>query len=836
MVSRSLRGRRATTASATRGGAPPRALLDSRAARALVAHQHRTAAGLFALLVLAYLWPALIGGRVLVPTALLQLEMPWAASAPARAARWANGELVDVILSYYPWTAIARAFIHAGTFPAWNPYAFAGTPLFANVQIAWASPFSIPLWILPLPYAFGVAAALKLWVAGFGTYLLSRELRLGFWAGIVAGTSFALCAFNVEWLSHGVFVSVAALLPWSIWLTERIVRHGRGSDGLALTAAIAVALTGGHPGTQAHLLAATVLYALMRLALAGPQAWRQRLARAGLVGAAVVLGGLLTAALLLPGEQAAQDTVGALARQHGSPSFLSSRLTPDTLRTALFPDWWGRPSEHRLMGPATYHERTFYAGAAALVLAAISLLSPGGWRRKAPFCLLGVLGAAVALRTPGLWDLAIDLPVLERVQNGRALLLSLFAVALLAGFGVQALLDSAVPRRRVAAVLGASLAAAAIAIALLPPGHDALPSALEEMLRRGRDEASAAAIALASVGWWTLLAGATGVAALAVVRNRTRRGLAGGALALLVALDMLHFAHGYQPMGPEATIVPGRTPAIAYLQQHVGDARIAGVASNVWTVPADWSSIYGLRDVRGYDQPAPTQRWFHLWRVLDPSAATPYTLSSLSPAGPKLLGMLGARYVIAPAEARLRLAGLKLAYHGRDASVFENRLAMPRAIVARRVEVAADEDGEAAALADPSFDPRTDALVRSDELPPGMDAPGAGAGSVRIVVNRNARVTLRATLRHDGVVVLGDQWAPGWSVTVDGRPARALQADVVLRGVVVPAGRHEIVWRYRVPGLRAGAALSGLGLLVALGWAGVLVVRARRARRPVAQR
>ena len=466
------------------------------------------------------------------------------------------------------------------------------------------------------------------------------------------------------------------------------------------------------------------------------------------------------------------------------------------------------------------------------MLAAIALATSGGWRRKAPFALLGALGVAVALRTPGLWNLVIELPVLERVQNGRALLLFLFAIALLAGFGVQALLDAAVPRRHMTAVLGVGLLATVAAVASLPAGDDALGGALAEMARRGGGSASAAAVALASVGWWILLAGATGLAALAAVRNPQRRRLAGGALALLVALDMLHFAHGYQPMGPEATIVPGRTPAIAFLQRHADGARIAGVSAtpDAWTLPADWSSTYGLRDVRGYDQPYPTARWFRLWRILDTSSTTPYALASLSRDAPKVLGLLGARYLIAPPGARIGLDGFEPAYDGPDATVLANRLTMPRAIVARRVTIAADEDGEVAAIADPSFDPRTDAVLRDDELPP-AGGPTAGAGSVRVVEERNAHVTLRATLEQPSLVVLGDQWAPGWSVAIDGRPARALQADMVLRGVVVPAGRHEVVWSYRVPGLRAGAALSGAGLLAVIAWAGALVVRSRRRRR-----
>lgn len=830
MASRSLRGRRATAATATRGGAAPRAVRRSRAFAALIAHEHRTAAALFALLALAYLWPALLPGHALSPTALLQLEVPWAASMPAGAARHLNGDLADVPLSYYPWTVLARSFVRAGAFPAWNPYAFAGTPLFANVQMAWASPFSLPLWILPLPWAFGVAAALKLWAAGFGAYLLARELRLGFWAGIVCGTSFALCAFDVMWLSHGVFVSVSALLPWSLWLTERVVRRGRGADGLALAAVLAAALAGGHPGTQVHLLAATVLYALARIALGGPASTQERLRRAGIVGAALALAALLTAVLLLPGERTAQDTVGALARQHGSPGFASSTLTPGALRTALFPDWWGRPSEQLAGGPANYRERTFYAGAVALVLAAIAVATAGGWRRKAPFALLAALGAAVALRTPGLWDLVIHLPAFDRIQNGRALLLFQLGVAVLAGFGVQALRDAAIPRARLVAVLATALLAALLAMVGLPAGDAS--GALGQLVRRGGAAATPAAVALASVGWWLLLAGATGAVALAVLRRPQRRPLLVAALAVLAAADMLHFAHGFQPMGPTATIVPRRTPAIAFLQRNAGDARIAGVSARPqdWTLPADWSTTYGLRDIRGYDQPYPTTRYFRLWRLMDPGSVTPYQLASLSAGAPRVLGVLGARYLIAPPGTQLRLPHLRIAYDGPDARVYANGLAMPRAIVARRVAVAADEDAELAAVGAASFDPRADAVVRGVDLPRAPAALGPHDGTVRVAAADDARVTLRATLARRGLVVLDDQWAPGWRVTIDGRPAPVVRTDVLLRGVVVPPGSHEIVWSYRVPGLRAGGALSALGLLLALAWAGLLIRRAARSR------
>ncbi|MFL6246199.1 MAG: YfhO family protein [Thermoanaerobaculia bacterium] len=73
-----------------------------------------------------------------------------------------------------------------------------------------------------------------------------------------------------------------------------------------------------------------------------------------------------------------------------------------------------------------------------------------------------------------------------------------------------------------------------------------------------------------------------------------------------------------------------------------------------------------------------------------------------------------------------------------------------------------------------------------------------------------ARVTINAP--SDGIVVLRQQIARGWRVTVDGKPASALAIDGIFRGVNVAKGRHEIVWTYRPPSLYLGAAMTILTL------------------------
>ena len=196
--------------------------------RALVEHPTLSAALLFALLVLVYLWPVLLGGKVFSPDAVLYKIPPWQPYRPADVASFENYLLADVPLVVRPWHELMRELLRAGTFPAWNPHVLTGVSFFSNPQTGLFSPFSLPLWILPFTYAFGVVAALKLWAAALGTYLLVRELRLGFLPGLLAGVAFAFCSMNVMWLMPEAVPAVVVMLPWMLWLVERLARGTAG--------------------------------------------------------------------------------------------------------------------------------------------------------------------------------------------------------------------------------------------------------------------------------------------------------------------------------------------------------------------------------------------------------------------------------------------------------------------------------------------------------------------------------------------------------------------------------------------------------------------------------
>jgi hypothetical protein len=806
----------------------------ARGARSLTRHPHRAAAALLGLLVLAYLWPVLLGGKVLSPAALLYELRPWAGAVrpPPDLHSYLNEELVDVPTAIYPWRFFARAMLHAGTFPAWNPHVFAGAPFYPNPANGLFSPFSLPQWILSLNYGIGVGAALKLWAAGFGCYLLARELRLGLLPGLLAGVGFAFSALNVVWLTHESLPAVAAMLPWMVWLVERIFRGGRLGSAVGLAAVTAAAIGGGHAGMQVHVLTATGLYALLRAA-----PWRggaeraARLRALAFAGGGLAVGTLLMAAILVPEVLSSRDTIGTVARHGGHGTLPGTFLPFETIKTAVFPDWWGRPSAIEVGGPANYNERTFYAGVVTLALACAGLLAPGGWRRKGPFLLFAVLGLAIPLHAPVVYWLATHLPVLSEVQSQRLHFLYAFGTAMLAAFGLQAVLERPAQRRWLAVPLGA-LALGAIALAL---GGGDLGRVTRHFLT-GAAVHSRAGVAATSVVWLLLLAGlGVGAALLALRRWSRRRSWIAAAVVLLAALDMLHFAHGFQPMGPASKVFPPRTGAIAYLQRHAREGRVAGYAEALgW----EWSGTYGLDDVRGYEPPQPSVRFFDLWHAAEPVQTNwqPLSIDSLNTGTLRLVSLLGARWLLLERVrgARVPVAGMRaldVRYRGRGETVVENPNALPRSLVATRVAESGGEAQTRAMLLGDAFDARGTAVVERDQ--PGVAALAEAPpvhGTAAVTHETDASVTLRATLDRRGLVLLDDSLADGWSVRVDGRPATVVRADDVLRGVVVGPGRHEMRWSYAVPGLRAGAALS-LVALALLGAAGIVLVRARRAAR-----
>jgi hypothetical protein len=209
------------------------------------------------------------------------------------------------------------------------------------------------------------------------------------------------------------------------------------------------------------------------------------------------------------------------------------------------------------------------------------------------------------------------------------------------------------------------------------------------------------------------------------------------------------------------------------------------------------------------------------------------------PRHPRLLDMASVRYLAAPRDPLFRLApelaalldswppGEPVAGSGADPGleVRVNRGALPRAYVVDGVRPAASEAEASRAIVAPDFDPGREVVLEGAEV----SRPSSGnLVAASIETYEPERVLIRTNGSADGVLVLTDTWAPGWTATVDGREVPVRPANLLFRGVPVPAGSHVVEFAYRTPGFRTGAIAAALALPILL--AAPLLLRGIRGR------
>lgn len=220
------------------------------------------------------------------------------------------------------------------------------------------------------------------------------------------------------------------------------------------------------------------------------------------------------------------------------------------------------------------------------------------------------------------------------------------------------------------------------------------------------------------------------------------------------------------------------------------------------------------------------------------------------------LRLLGTEYLVLPESSQPRFAspleaGGRSAAWPEDTKVWRLGRTLPRAWIVHEIETLPplpfplrieSVDARTRQVLYPGGKPRDfsrQAIVETHESVADWRAelsPASGTESCRISTYEPARIVIEATLTRPGLVVLSDAWFPGWEATVQTRGASATQpatihrTNRVLRGVLLPSGRHTVEMRYRPKSFTRGAAISGAswGLLAILGL--LLSTQRRRGR------
>ncbi|CAA9502434.1 MAG: hypothetical protein AVDCRST_MAG30-1992 [uncultured Solirubrobacteraceae bacterium] len=797
------------------------------------------AALLLAGLSLLFVSPALLPGKVLSNSDSFWFKAPWAAGKPASLERVANPEFDDAPSQMHPFARYASG--NLPDVPLWNPHISSGRPFLADMQSAIFSPFQIPTYLFGFWSALALIAALKLWVASFGAFLLARSAGIGLGGSLAGGIVYGFNLWLVCWLSYP-HASVWALVPWLALLAGRMAQRPTRRTGVALAVVVGAAFTSGHPETSFHAIGVACVAAFGWGLLVRRREGRPLRPALLAFAASLAAGGALAALVLAPFLELLVNSADIRQR---SGTAKDAKLPLKYLLGAFLPGQWGKPTQTPL--DLFLLARAVYIGALPLMLiAAALLLRPT--RARLAIAGAGAACLMVVFGIPPVFDLVVLVPPFSSGHNTRLIALAMLCAALLAAYGLDDLLERRGTARLRGAVLGAGGVLFVLPIAYIVlrgrTSFDALPAALDAALDLADPSASGTASVGAIVRGAGLLiwiaVGAAALAILAVAVRGTRRPavLAGVALALMFA-DLARAGMGYNPAIDRELAEQPATPAIRLLERASPERFVS-----TGDIPQNTISMtHGLFDASGYDLPV-ERRYDTFWRSrLSPEfpsqtgylAGIPLSLPKVDAERVRTLRLLGVRHILQPpTDPPLRVPGLELVHPGPDARVYRLAETNPRAVVVGAQVAARDDEAALAALTGRAFDAQRAAVV--EETLRGVPAvaegsvppPPAGRATVRPTEEADA-VEVGVSAERAGLLVLSDAYAPGWKAEVDGRPAKVERVNYVMRGVRVPAGTSDVRFTYEPLSWRIGWIVS---LLTLLGLAAVALWPARHRSAP----
>lgn len=159
----------------------------------------------------------------------------------------------------------------------------------------------------------------------------------------------------------------------------------------------------------------------------------------------------------------------------------------------------------------------------------------------------------------------------------------------------------------------------------------------------------------------------------------------------------------------------------------------------------------------------------------------------------------------------LVLGNYRLIYSG-DVKIYENLDVLPRAFLLPSWTWQPDLEAALEATQQPGFAfGETAVLLGSGENHTGRFDSEASA---TITKYEPERVVIETAHSQQALLLLSDVYYPGWQVWVDGQQVEIVQVDGPFRGVLLPAGAHEVVFDFAPRSFELGWMITAVGLLL----------------------
>ena len=285
----------------------------------------------------------------------------------------------------------------------------------------------------------------------------------------------------------------------------------------------------------------------------------------------------------------------------------------------------------------------------------------------------------------------------------------------------------------------------------------------------------------------------------------------------LVILDLWRVdKRHYDPQeGQPEQNVFAKTDVVDYIKQDKNLFRVVDLSNN----PANWWAYHFIESVHGYSS-AKLRVYQDMLDIAGPGSGKEPAPGNSTIANPFLWNLLNVHYIVSdrpiygpqiPADFTSTTGKL----------VYANRTSLPRAWFVDTVRTETNPRTILTALRDGTFNPRTTAFV--EQAAPSGITPADSSATVRVVGRGNQKLTLATNNSAKSMLVASEVFYKEWHCYVDGVETDIIKTNFFLRGVVVPAGKHTVEFRFESPAFQTGRTVSIVSNIIAslIGIAGV---------------
>jgi hypothetical protein len=721
------------------------------------------------------------------------------------------------VWAYEPWAAKVRHLFSSGQMPLWNPNSGFGAPLLANMQSAPFSLFRLPIHLFQSPYSWDIYIGLRMLVGGIFVFLYLKLFNRSLIASATAAVLFMLCGYNILHLNMG-HLDVDILAPAGVFAFECIFRNPRPIRIAFGSIIVCFIILGGMPESAFCVLLLMSLYYAFRVIFSrscDTALYKYYIAKAWPFCISALLGLLLSGPQFFPFLEYLRNS---WTTHHASTTGLASQtliggitaIMPHIFGNELFMNWNGLNSFHVLP----------YIGAVSLFLALLSIFSNKDDNNRKLIYFYSLFCFFVISKYFGFFFINWigKLPLFNIVIFTKYMQPELaFSIAVLAGLGIDALIQRRITSRAVLLSLSSLLGFASLYLLFKP--LDLFPQLSEDGIFHH-------VLVNAEIFLVFLLSAFTLTQLWRIKHSKFSLFL----LAMLAIAELIYYMPRDRALRYDAGTEP---PYVNFLRADHDKHRVFGVESILYP---NASSYFDIDCITNLDAMYLPGYFRFLQSFISPGSGERFVAESM----PHLdriepyLSLLNVKYILAEArpENRPDLMAKQAAFpekidipadftlvYNDDIKIFRNNNYFPRAFIVPQALCADNEDDSLDLLRKEKSNLRNIVVLEgaaahhcSDTASNQQDFK-SGAQIVRYNSND---IVVRTQSSRDGFLVLTDSYYPGWKAYIDGQEQTILRADRLFRALPLKTGSHTVRFVYNPASFNLGL-ISFIVSFIALG-------------------